>query len=96
MQGFRFDDRAVTWQRVEYLGAEVYVTALDEGRGIADVLIRFQPNTPGKLHRHVCDFTTFVVQGELRFCHEPGRGGRSSARRCRQSACATWPRRSGR
>ncbi len=72
MQGFRFDDRAITWQTVEYLGAEVYVVGIDEGRGIADVLIRFRPNTPRKLHRHVCDFTTFVVQGELRFWREDG------------------------
>ena len=32
-----------------------------------DVLIRFQPNTPGRLHRHLCEFSTFVLQGELRF-----------------------------
>ena len=29
-------------------------------------------NTPGKLHRHVCDFSTFVLQGELRFWRPDG------------------------
>jgi quercetin dioxygenase-like cupin family protein len=48
------------------------VLAADEALGIADVLIRFQPNTQGKLHRHLCDFSTFVLQGELRFWRPDG------------------------
>ena len=72
MQAFRFDDRNVTWQTVEAIGAQIYVLAVDDARGISDVLIRFQPNTPGKLHRHVCDFSTFVLQGELRFWRPDG------------------------
>lgn len=67
MQPFLFDDRKITWQTMEAIGAQLYVLAIDEALGIADVLIRFQPNTPGRLHRHVCDFSTFVLQGELRF-----------------------------
>ncbi len=72
MQAYRFDDRNVTWQVAEPVGGQIYVLAADEARGIADVLIRFQPNTPGKLHRHVCDFSTFVLQGELRFWRPDG------------------------
>jgi quercetin dioxygenase-like cupin family protein len=72
MQAFLFDDRNVTWQTVETIGAQIYVLAADDARGIADVLIRFQPNTPGRLHRHVCDFSTFVLQGELRFWRPDG------------------------
>lgn len=72
MQTYQFDDRNVTWQTVESVGAQIYVLATDEARGIADVLIRFQPHTPGKLHRHVCDFSTFVLQGELRFWRPNG------------------------
>ena len=72
MQPYLFDDRNVTWQTVEPLGAEIYVLAIDDARGIADVLIKFQPNTPGKLHRHVCDFSTFVLQGELQFWRPDG------------------------
>ena len=72
MDGFSFDDRAVTWQIVEYIGAQIYVLAVDEGLGIADVLIRFDAGVQGKLHRHVCPFSTFVLQGELRFWRPDG------------------------
>ncbi len=72
MQTYLFDDRNVTWQTVEPIGAQIYVLAVDEALGIADVLIKFQPNTPGKLHRHLCDFSTFVLQGELRFWRPDG------------------------
>ncbi|RAI59736.1 regulator [Roseicella frigidaeris] len=72
MQEFRFDDRHVTWQRVQPIDAQVYVLAMDAALGIADVLIRFEPDRPGRLHRHVCDFSTFVVQGELRFWRPDG------------------------
>ncbi len=67
MQTYLFDDRNVTWQTIEAIGAQIHVLAVDDARGIADVLIRFQPNTPGKLHRHVCEFSTLVLQGELQF-----------------------------
>ncbi len=72
MQTASFDDRNITWQTVESIGAQIYVLAVDDIRGIADVLIRFQPNTPGKLHRHTCDFSTFVLQGELQFWRPDG------------------------
>ncbi len=67
MQTYLFDDHNVTWQMIEVIGAQIYVLAVDDARGIVDVLIRFQPNTPGKLHRHVCEFSTLVLQGELQF-----------------------------
>ena len=57
---------------MEPIGAQIYVLAIDDVLGISDVLIRFQPNTPGKLHRHLCDFSTFVLQGELRFWRPDG------------------------
>lgn len=72
MQAYQFDERSITWQTVEALGAQIYVLAIDEKLGISDVLIRFQPNTSGKLHRHLCDFSTFVLQGELRFLRPDG------------------------
>ena len=72
MQAYLFDDRNVTWQTVEPIGAQVFVLAADDVRGIVDVLIRFQPNTRGQLHRHVCDFSTFVLQGELQFWRPDG------------------------
>ena len=72
MQPYLFDDRNVTWQTIESLGAQIHVLAVDDARGIADVLIRFQPNTPGKLHQHVCEFSTLVLQGELQFWRPDG------------------------
>ena len=47
MQTYPFDDRDVTWQTVEPLGAQIYVLAVDDARGIADVLIR---NSGGKVY----------------------------------------------
>jgi hypothetical protein len=72
MQSYLFDDRSITWQTVEAIGAQVYVLAIDAALGITDVLIRFQANTPGRVHRHLCDFSTFVLQGELRFLRPDG------------------------
>ncbi len=72
MQAYLFDDRNVTWQTVEPIGAQIYVLAVDDARGLVDVLIRFHPNTPGRLHRHVCDFSTLILQGELRFRRPDG------------------------
>ena len=72
MQTYLFDDRNVTWAAVEAIGAQIHVLAVDDVHGIVDVLIRFQPNTPGKLHRHVCEFSTFVLQGNLQFWRADG------------------------
>lgn len=72
MQTYLFDDRNVSWQTIEALGAQIHVLAVDEAREIVDVLIRFQPNTPGNLHRHLCEFSTFVLQGELQFWRPDG------------------------
>ena len=72
MQSYLFDDRNVTWQTVEAIGAQIHVLAIDDARAIVDVLIRFHPNTPGRLHRHLCEFSTFVLQGELQFWRPDG------------------------
>ena len=69
MQTYLFDDRNVTWQTIEAIGA---LLAVDDARGLVDVLIRFQPNALGRVHRHLCDFSTLVLQGELRFRHPDG------------------------
>jgi hypothetical protein len=72
MQTSLFNDEHIAWQLVEAIGARIFVLATDEALGIVDVLIKFQPDTPGKLHRHVCDFSTLVLQGELRFWRADG------------------------
>ena len=71
-QTYLYDDRNVTWQILEALDAQIHVLAVDEAQGNVDVLIRFDPNTPGKKHRHLCDFSTLVLQGELKFQHPDG------------------------
>ncbi len=72
MPSYQFDDRNITWRSFDYLGTQYYVQALDAAMGIADVLIKFQPNTPGKLHQHLMDYSTFVLQGELHFWRPDG------------------------
>lgn len=72
MQPYLYDDRNVTWQTVEAIGAQIYVLAIDEARGLVDVLIKFSPNARGRVHNHLCDFSTLVLQGELLFRHPDG------------------------
>lgn len=72
MQTYLYDDRNVTWQIIEAIDAQIHVLAIDDAREVVDVLIRFHPNIPGKLHRHLCEFSTLVLQGELQFWHPDG------------------------
>jgi hypothetical protein len=72
MQSYQFDDRNFTWLTFDYLGTQYYVQAVDAAMGIVDVLIKFQPNAPGKLHQHLMGYSTFVLQGELRFWRPDG------------------------
>ena len=72
MDTYLYDDRNVVWQRIEVIDAQIHVLAIDDERGVVDVLIRFEARTPGKLHRHLCDFSTLVLQGELRFQNPDG------------------------
>ncbi|SDE56614.1 hypothetical protein [Belnapia rosea] len=72
MQYNPFGDERISWKVVEAIGARIHVLGTHARLGIADVLIRFEANRQGKLHRHVCDFTTFVLQGELRFWRPDG------------------------
>ena len=72
MQSYQFDDRNITWRTFDYLGTQYYVQAVDAAMGTVDVLIKFQANTPGKLHQHLMDYSTFVLQGELRFWRPDG------------------------
>jgi len=52
------------------LGSAYFVYAADEQNGSVDVLIKFPSNRQGKLHQHLMAYSTFVLQGELRF-HRP-------------------------
>ena len=72
MQSYQFDDRNITWRTFDFLGTQYYVQAVDAAMGTVDVLIKFQANTPGKLHQHLMGYSTFVLQGELQFWRPDG------------------------
>lgn len=72
MHSYLFDDSNIAWRSFDFLGTQYCVQAADAAMGIADVLIKFQPHTPGKLHQHLMDYSTFVLQGELRFWRPDG------------------------
>ena len=72
MQAYQFDDRDITWRTFDYLGTQYHVQAVDAAMDTVDVLIKFQLNRPGKLHQHLMGYSTFVLQGDLRFWG-PGR-----------------------
>jgi hypothetical protein len=72
MQSYKFDDRNITWRKFDYLGSAYYVCAADEQNGTVDVVIKFPPNRRGELHQHLMAYSTFVLQGELRFYRPNG------------------------
>ncbi len=67
MQGYQFDDRTITWRTFDFLGSAYYVYDVNEAAGTVDVVIKFRANTMGELHQHLMAYSTFVLQGELRF-----------------------------
>ncbi len=73
MKVHEFDDRNITWRKVDWLDhVEFYVYQADEKNRIVDVLFKFAANTKAMLHRHKTPYITFVVQGELRFYRPNG------------------------
>lgn len=60
-----FDDRNTFWFPFPgFAGFEVAVNRLDPELGLADFLIKFEPNSVIHLYRHMAETSTFVVQGE--------------------------------
>ncbi len=73
MKAYEFDDRNITWHRLDWLDhVEFYVYKVDEENRIIDILFKFAPNKKAMLHRHKAPYVTFVVQGELRFYRPNG------------------------
>ncbi len=70
MHDYKFDDRNITWRTFDFLGSAYYVYDVNEEAGTVDVVIKFPANQQGELHQHLMDYSTFVLQGELRF-HRP-------------------------
>lgn len=68
-----FDVRNVPWNTIEGIDHLAYhVCAVDETKGIVDILFKFDANSKIALHRHKADYITLVIQGELRIYRADG------------------------
>jgi quercetin dioxygenase-like cupin family protein len=73
MSSHMFDDRNITWRKLEgFDEISYYIYDVDEKNGSADVLTKFAPHQQIMLHQHKASYRTFVVQGELRIYRENG------------------------
>jgi quercetin dioxygenase-like cupin family protein len=73
MSTLPFDIRNVEWYTLEGLPHIAYhICAVDEETRIVDILFKFDANTKIALHRHKADYTTLVLQGELRIYRPNG------------------------
>lgn len=73
MPHFRFDDRAILWNRLgDFPHLHYTILDVDVERRIADVLFRFAAGEQIVLHRHQALNHTFVVQGEHRLYEADG------------------------
>lgn len=67
METHKFDDRNVTWHKLEGIENALYhVCDVDAQAKIVDVLFKFAANKKVIMHRHHADYRTLVLQGELR------------------------------
>src|ERR1700676_5708916 len=76
---FAFDDRNLRWSKLRDLEHFVFlVFDVDLERGLVDFIVKFDPNQPLILHRHLALTNTLVVQGEHRLYEPSGalKGGR--------------------
>lgn len=73
MSSHTFDDRNITWRKLEgFDQISYFIYEIDEKNGNVDVLTKFAPNQPIMLHQHKASYRTFVVQGELRIYRQNG------------------------
>jgi hypothetical protein len=71
---YRFDDRNIHWQKLGDLeDFLVSILDIDEKRDVVDFIVKFEPNKPIVLHRHLAATNTLVVQGEHRLYEPDGR-----------------------
>jgi quercetin dioxygenase-like cupin family protein len=69
----RFDDRNITWRTIEGFDHIAYhILSVDEEARIVDLLFRFAAREKIALHRHMADYKTLVLQGELRIYRPNG------------------------
>lgn len=68
-----FDQANIKWYTLEGIEhAWYHVLKVDVKAKIADILFKFAANQRVVLHRHHADYSTFIIQGELRLYDEAG------------------------
>ncbi|WP_424973528.1 hypothetical protein [Dinoroseobacter sp. S124A] len=68
-----FDDRNVTWNTLEGIDHLWYhVLNVDRDQKVVDLLLKFAANEKVVLHKHHADYSTFIIQGELRLYDAEG------------------------
>ena len=68
-----FDESNVHWNTLE--GADhvwYHILNVDRDRKVVDILFKFAANEKVFLHRHHADYSTFIIQGELRLYDDQG------------------------
>ena len=68
-----FDESNVTWYRLEGIDHLWYhVLNVDEDLKVVDLLLKFSGGERVVLHKHHADYSTFIIQGELRIYDADG------------------------
>lgn len=68
-----FDQSNVKWNTLEGIDHVWYhVLKVDSEAKVVDLLLKFAANQKIVLHRHHADYSTFIIQGELRLYNEGG------------------------
>ncbi|GAB4510938.1 MAG: hypothetical protein Tsb0019_05940 [Roseibium sp.] len=68
-----FDQSNITWYSLEGIDHVWYhVLRVDPDAKVVDLLLKFAANQRIVLHRHHADYSTFIIQGELRLYDEEG------------------------
>lgn len=69
----RFDDRNITWRTIEGIHhLSYFVCRVDQTNRTVDILFKFAANEKIAMHRHKADYSTLVIQGELRIYRPNG------------------------
>lgn len=68
-----FDQSNIRWYKLEGIDHVWYhVLRVDPALKVVDLLLKFSANERIVLHRHHADYSTFIIQGELRLYGEDG------------------------
>lgn len=68
-----FDQSNIKWNMLEGIEHVWYhVLKVDPKAKVVDLLLKFAANQKIVLHRHHADYSTFIIQGELRLYNESG------------------------